>query len=119
NRDALLVHSSPPLEQDPEVTGPVKVVLYASSDAPDTDFVAKLVDVYPDGASYNIAEGVVRARHRDAVAGTRGRFRVPVTTIHFPSFDRNPNTGATFGTTNDVRVAEQTIVHDAEHPSHI
>ena len=51
------------------MTGPVTVVLYASSDAPDTDFVAKLVDVYPDGSSYNMAEGIVRARYRESRAG--------------------------------------------------
>jgi uncharacterized protein len=142
-RRDVLVYTSDPLEQELEVTGPVKVVLHASSDASDTDFVAKLVDVYPDGTSYNMAEGVVRARYRDSVAaptaltpgkvyrfeidmvGTsvaflRGhRIRVHVTSSHFPQFDRNPNTGATFGTTKEVRVAEQTIFHDAERPSHI
>ena len=50
------------------MTGPVKVVLYASSDAVDTDFVAKLVDVHPDGKSYNMAEGIVRARYRDSLS---------------------------------------------------
>ena len=98
-------------------------MLYASSDASDTDFVAKLVDVHPDGVSYNMAEGMLRARYRDGVAkpsllapgqvyrmeidlvGTsvafrKGhRIRVHVTSSHFPQFDRNPNTGAPFGTT--------------------
>jgi uncharacterized protein len=139
----VLVYTSEPLGQEIEVTGPVKVVLHASSDAPDTDFVAKLVDVHPDGTSYNMAEGIVRARYRESVAAptplTPGkvyrfeidmvgtsvaflkghRIRVHVTSSHFPQFDRNPNTGARFGTTSDVRVAEQTIVHDADHPSHI
>jgi putative CocE/NonD family hydrolase len=142
-RQDVLVYTSEPLEEELEVTGPVKVVLHASSDAPETDFVAKLVDVYPDGASYNLAEGIVRTRYRDSVAtpapiipgevyrfeidlvGTSvafrpgHRIRVHVTSSHFPYFDRNPNTGATFGTTTDMRVAEQTIFHDAERPSHI
>ena len=142
-RRDVLVYTSDPLEQELEVTGPVKVVLHASSDAVDTDFVAKLVDVYPDGTSYNMAEGILRARYRDSaaspapltpgkvyrfeidlvgtsVAFVKGhRIRVHVTSSHFPQFDRNPNTGARFGTTKDVRVAEQTIFHDAEHPSHV
>jgi uncharacterized protein len=142
-RRDILVYTSDPLEQELEVTGPVKVVLHASSDAPDTDFVAKLVDVHPDGTSYNMAEGIVRARYRDSVAapapltpGTVYRFeidlvgtsvaflkghriRVHVTSSHFPQFDRNPNTAAKFGTTKEVRVAEQTVFHDAERPSHI
>ena len=53
--------------QDVEVTGPVKVILYASSDAPDTDFVAKLVDVFPDGRAINVAEGIMRARYREGL----------------------------------------------------
>lgn len=142
-RRDVLIYTSDPLEQELEVTGPVKVVLHASSDASDTDFVAKLVDVYPDGTSYNMAEGVLRARYRDSVAAptplTPGkvyrleidlvgtsvaflkghRIRVHVTSSHFPQFDRNPNTGARFGTTKDVGVAEQTVFHDAERPSHI
>ena len=142
-RQDVLIYTSQPLLQEIEVTGPVKVVLHASSDAPDTDFVAKLVDVHPDGTSYNMAEGILRARYRDSVAVptplTRGkvyrfeidmvgtsvaflrghRIRVHVTSSHFPQFDRNPNTGARFGATREVRVAEQTILHDADHPSHI
>ena len=141
-RDVLL-YTSDFLTEELEATGPVKVVLYASSDAVDTDFVAKLVDVYPDGSSYNMAEGILRARYRDgvgkpspltpgqvyrmeidlvgtSVAFRKGhRIRVDVTSSHFPQFDRNPNTGAPFGTTEKVRVAQQTVYHDAEHASHI
>jgi hypothetical protein len=142
-RRDVLVYDSDFLSEELEVTGPVKVVLYASSDAVDTDFVAKLVDVHPDGASYNMAEGILRARYRDSlttpsplrpgqvyrmeidlvgtsVAFRKGhRVRVHVTSSHFPQFDRNPNTGAAFGTTSQVRVAQQTIHHDAERPSHV
>jgi putative CocE/NonD family hydrolase len=141
-RDVLL-YTSDVLQEEMEATGPVKVVLYASSDAADTDFVAKLVDVYPDGSSYNMAEGILRARYRESlttptpltpgqvyrmeidlvgtsVAFRRGhRIRVHVTSSHFPQFDRNPNTGATFGTSDKVRVAQQTVHHDAQRPSHI
>jgi hypothetical protein len=116
-RRDVLIYTSDFLTEEVEATGPVKVVLYASSDAVDTDFVAKLVDVYPDGSSYNMAEGIVRARYRDSLArptlltpgqvyrmeidlvGTsvtflKGhRIRVHVASSHFPQFDRNPNTG--------------------------
>ena len=142
-RQDVLVYTSEPLQEPLEVTGPVKVVLYASSNAPDTDFVAKLVDVHPDGSSYNMAEGIIRARYRESLSrpvpmtpgevyrfeidlvGTSVEFRkghrirVHVTSSHFPQFDRNPNTGAPFGTTAELRIAEQTIYHDAERPSHV
>ena len=142
-RRDVLIYTSDVLQEEIEVTGPVKVVLYAASDAMDTDFVAKLVDVYPDGSSYNMAEGIVRARYRESltkpslmkpgevyrfeidlvgtsVAFLKGhRIRVHVTSSHFPQFDRNPNTGAAFGTSPTVKVAEQTIYHDAERASHV
>ena len=143
SRRDVLVYTSDILSDEVEATGPVKVVLYAASDAVDTDFVAKLVDVYPDGSSYNMAEGIVRARYRDSlsqpspltpgkvyrleidlvgtsVAFRKGhRIRVHVTSSHFPQFDRNPNTGAVFGTTSEVKIAQQTVYHDAERASHV
>jgi putative CocE/NonD family hydrolase len=143
SRRDVLLYTSDALHEEVEATGPVKVVLYASSDAVDTDFVAKLVDVHPDGSSYNMAEGIVRARYRDGLSkpallkpgqvyrmeidlvGTSiafqpgHRIRVHVTSSHFPQFDRNPNTGERFGTSARVKVAQQTVYHDAERPSHI
>jgi putative CocE/NonD family hydrolase len=143
SRRDVLLYTSDVLQEEMEATGPVKVVLYASSDAVDTDFVAKLVDVYPDGSSYNMAEGILRARYRDSlsqpsplkpgqvyrmeidlvgtsVAFRKGhRIRVHVTSSHFPQFDRNPNTGAVFGTSEEVKVAQQTVYHDAERASHV
>ena len=142
-RRDVLIYTSDVLQEELEATGPVKVVLYAASDAVDTDFVAKLVDVYPDGSSYNMAEGILRARYRESltkpspmqpgqvyrleidlvgtsIAFLKGhRIRVHVTSSHFPQFDRNPNTGATFATTAAVKVAEQTVYHDGERASHI
>jgi hypothetical protein len=142
-RPDVLVYTSDELQEELEVTGPVKVVLYAASDAVDTDFVAKLVDVFPDGASYNMAEGIVRARYRDglskpsllkpgqvyrfeidmvgtSVAFQKGhRIRVQIASSHFPQFDRNPNTGEKFGMSAAIKVAQQTIYHDSEHASHI
>ena len=142
-RRDVLIYTTDVLQEEIEVTGPVKVVLYAASDATDTDFVAKLVDVHPDGSSYNMAEGIIRARYRESltspklltpgevnrfeidlvgtsVAFLKGhRIRVHVTSSHFPQFDRNPNTGAAFGTSAAVKVAEQTIYHDAARASHV
>lgn len=142
-RRDVLIYTSDFLQEELEATGPVKVVVYASSDAVDTDFVAKLVDVHPNGSSYNMAEGILRARYREG-AGKPGllkpgevyrfeidlvgtsiefqkghRIRVHVTSSHFPQFDRNPNTGAPFGTTSEVKVAQQTVYHDAERASHV
>jgi putative CocE/NonD family hydrolase len=143
SRSDVLVYTSDFLQEEVEVTGPVTLVLFAASDAVDTDFVAKLVDVYPDGHAFNVAEGIVRARYREGVerarllepgtvyrfeislVGTsnaflRGhRIRVDVTSSHFPHFDRNPNTGETFGAGTAVKIARQTVRHTAAHPSHI
>ena len=142
-RPDVLVYTSDILDRDLEVTGPVKIVLYASSDAPDTDFVAKLVDVFPDGRAINVAEGAIRARYRESLSvpkpldpgrtyeftidliGTSNAFskghriRVDITSSHFPQFDRNPNTGEPFGTSAKVRVARQTVFHSSRNASHI
>ena len=61
-----LIYSTPSLEHDLEVTGPVRLEFFASSSAVDTDFTAQLVDVYPDGSAINIAEGILRAKYRDS-----------------------------------------------------
>jgi putative CocE/NonD family hydrolase len=143
NRGDVLVYTSEFLKEDLEVTGPVKVVLHASSDAVDTDFVAKLVDVFPDGRAINVAEGIVRARYREGLdkpklmepgkvyemtvdmVGTSNvflkghRLRVDVTSSHFPQFDRNPNTGEPFGMTANLKVATQTVHHAGARASHI
>jgi putative CocE/NonD family hydrolase len=143
SRNDVLVYTSDFLDREVEVTGPVKVVLYASSDAPDTDFVAKLVDVFPDGRAFNMAEGVLRARYRESLSRPRPlepgkvyemsidligasntflkghRIRVDITSSDFPEFDRNPNTGEPFGITANVRVAQQAIYHTGSRPSHI
>ncbi len=142
-RRDVLVYTSEFLKEPVEVTGPVKVVLHAASDALDTDFVAKLIDVYPDGRSLPMAEGIVRARYREGtdkpkllepgrvyemtidLVGTsvefqRGhRIRIDVASSHFPQFDRNPNTGEEFGKGTAVKVARQTIHHSRALPSHV
>ena len=142
-RPDVLVYSTGELERDVEVTGPVKMVLYASSGARDTDFTAKLVDVHPDGYAMNVAQGIIRARYRDSweepsllepgqvyeytidLWSTSNCFlkghqiRVEVSSSNFPQFDRNPNTGHAFGQDAEMQKADQVVYHDAEHPSHI
>jgi len=141
-RPDVLTYTTRPLERDTEVTGPVRVQLWACSSAPDTDFVARLVDVYPDGRAYNLTDGIIRARFRDGQPATLlepgrpypfeidlwatsnvfkagHRIRLQVCSSNFPRWDRNPNTGHRFGQDDKLCVAQQVILHDAEHPSHV
>ena len=117
-RSDVLVYSTPPLDQDLEVTGPVTLDLFARSSAVDTDFTGKLVDVWPNGFAQNLTEGILRARFRASTVGepkliTPGkvyeykidlwstsnvflkghRIRLEVSSSNFPRFDRNLNTG--------------------------
>ncbi|MGQ9631733.1 MAG: CocE/NonD family hydrolase [bacterium] len=143
SREDVLVYTSDPLREDLEVTGPVKVILYASTDVPDTDFTAKLVDVDTTGYAVNICDGIIRTRYRESWENPkllepgkiykfeidlwatsnvflRGhRIRVEVSSSNFPRFDRNLNTGGELGTEDRWQVAHQRIYHDAERPSHI
>jgi putative CocE/NonD family hydrolase len=140
-RADVLVYSTPALDQDTEVTGPVTLDLYAKSSAVDTDFTAKLVDVAPDGFAQNLTEGILRARYRESTSAATpivpGRIyeykidlwstsnvflkghkiRVEVSSSNFPRFDRNLNTGKPAGTSGQALKATNTIFHDAEHPS--
>ncbi|HLX40583.1 MAG TPA: CocE/NonD family hydrolase, partial [Ktedonobacteraceae bacterium] len=144
-REDMLVYSTPTLEQDIEVTGPITVHLWAASSAPDTDFVARLVDVHPDGYAQNLTDGIIRARYRNFAKseapsliepGTAyeyeidlwatsnvfkagHRVRLDVTSSNFPRWDRNPNTGHDFGADDELAVAHQTILHDRQHPSFV
>lgn len=142
-RHDVLVYSTPELAEDVEVTGPVRVSLWAASSAVDTDFTAKLVDVWPDGRAYNLIEGIVRARYRESASeaafiepgrvyaynidlGATGnvfklghRIRVEISSSSFPKWDPNLNTGHPIGMDTTVHVAHQTVYHDAEHPSYI
>jgi len=142
-RDDVLIFSTPKLKHELEVTGPVKVVLYAASSAPDTDWTAKLVDVHPDGRPINLCDGILRARFRESadrptpiepgrtyryeidlwvtsnVFLPGHRIRVEISSSNFPRFDRNPNMGHPFGADADLATAIQTVYHDAARPSHI
>ena len=140
-RDDVLVYSTTPFAQDTEVTGPVSLELYAKSSAVDTDFTAKLVDVWPDGFAQNLTEGIIRARYRDSTEkatllnpgqvykfnldlwATSNVFkkghvlRLEVSSSNFPRFDRNLNTGEQTSTAQHFVAATNAIYHDAEHPS--
>jgi uncharacterized protein len=140
-RDDVLVYTSAPLEQDIEVTGPVRVELYASSSAADTDFMAMLLDVHPSGFAQRLCDGMVRARFRDGMDrpapiepgrvyryeidcwSTAQLFRkghriaVQIASSAFPKYDRNLNTGESLAAGTRMAVAEQRIYHDAAHPS--
>ena len=145
SREDVLVYTTGELKEDLEVTGPIKVHLWAVSSAPDTDLVARLVDVHPDGYAQNLTDGIIRARYRNFAHGEAPsliepgsayeyeidlwatsnvfkaghRIRLDVTSSNFPRWDRNPNTGHELGADSEMVVAHQTILHDREHSSHI
>ncbi len=140
-RNDVLVYNTGPLKDDMEVTGPVHAVIYASSSAKNTDFTAKLVDVYPDGKAIRICEGIIRADHRNSslppsnidpgkiynytidlwatsnVFKKGHQLRVEISSSNFPRFDRNLNTGNYFATDTTIVKAEQILYHNSEYPS--
>ncbi len=142
-RSDMLVYTTPVLEEGIEVTGKLQVVLYVSSSALDTDFTAKLVDVYPDGTAYNVQEGILRARYREGFAkkvwmkpgevydvkvdlhatsnyfGPGHRIRVEISSSNFPRFDRNLNTGGNNFDETEWVIAKNTIHHSKRYSSHI
>jgi hypothetical protein len=148
-RNDVLVFQTPPLERDVEVTGPLVVTLWVSSSAPDTDFTAKLVDVYPpsrdfpNGIDLNVADSIVRGRYRGgpgaaemmkpgqayevtiemyptSLVFARGhRIRLDISSSNFPRFDVNPNTGEPLNANRRWAVADNTIYHDAAHPTRV
>lgn len=142
-RHDVLVYTSAPLPRAVSVIGPIEIVLYAASSARDTDFVAKLVDVHPDGRALNVTEGILRARYRRDVSrpellepgepdefkielyptaivfGVGHRIRVDLTSSHFPRFSRNLNTGEPVATGTRMEIARQTVLHSSSYPSRI
>jgi len=142
-RSDVLVYSTPAFKEDLEVTGPVNVELYASSSAVDTDFTAKLVDVWPNGFAQNLTEGILRARYRSSPSSVEcmnpgeiyklsldlwatsnvflkgHKLRLEISSSNFPRFDRNLNTGEDAGHATRWVKATNTVVHDREHPSAI
>jgi uncharacterized protein len=142
-REDILCYTTPALKDDVEVSGPLELHLFAATSARDTDFTAKLVDVYPDGRSINVADGIIRARYRksvftpelvtpgdvieytiDLIATSQlfrngHRIRVDITSSNFPAFDRNMNTGHSNGEDITGINAEQTIYHRNGFASYI
>ena len=141
-RDVLTFYSDP-LEEPLEVTGMLRLVLYAASSAKDTDFTAKLMDVAPGGNARLLSDGVVRARFRHGpdwpeliepgkiyayeidLWFTSNEFQpghrvaLALSSSNFPRIDRNLNTGGDNEQDTDFITADQTIFHDAQHPSHL
>jgi putative CocE/NonD family hydrolase len=148
-RNDILVYQTPPLARDTEVTGRLIVKLWAASNSPDTDFTAKLIDVYPPNADFpagvdlNIADSIVRARYHNGLGRAellqpgrpyeftiemyptslvfkRGhRIRLDISSSNFPRFDVNPNTGEPLNGNRRWRIAENTVYQDAQHPFQI
>ena len=143
NREDVLVFTTEPFEKDTEITGPIMAHIWASSSAVDTDFTARLTDVRPDGYSYNICEGIIRAKFRGGVdkpqllipgavydyridMGATGMvflkghsLRLQISSSNFPKNDRNMNTGNKVGVDAKGIVAAQKVFHDAQHPSYL
>ena len=137
------------LREDVEVSGPIVIKLYASSTALDTDFTAKLIDIYPPskdfptGFEMNLTDGIIRARYRNSPErqelmkqgeiylftiepfGTANvfkkghRIRIDISSSNFPKFDCNPNTGEPLGLNRRMIAAQNTIYHDLIYPSHV
>jgi predicted acyl esterase len=140
SRPDVLTYTTPPLAQDLDVAGPLRAIVYVSSSAVDTDFVARLSDVFPDGRAIQIQSGLLRARHRQPggdpallqpgqiyrleidMWATANRFRaghclrLDISSADFPRFDRNSNRGGEAGA---PVVATQSVHHGLEHPSHM
>ena len=143
-RPDILVYSTEPLREGVEVSGPIEVTLYVSSDAKDTDFTVKLIDVYPDGRAYNLDETIQRMRYRDGydrpnvwmqpdkvykltlqpmttsnyfAAGHR--IRIEISSSNFPRFDRNLNTGGHNYDEAKGVVARNAVHHSRQYPSQV
>jgi len=142
-RNDVLVYTSDALKQDLEVTGPVQMILYASTTVRDTDFTAKLVDVFPNGDARNLTDGILRVRYRHGLEKVElaqpgeiypltidtgvtsnvflkgHRIRVEISSSNFPRFDRNLNTGRGLADETVMKTAQQTVYHSQLFPSHL
>lgn len=149
SRSDVVTFQTEPLGSDTEITGPIIMKLYAASSAADTDFTAKLVDVfppsvdYPEGHAINLTDSIIRARYRNGydqpellepgvvyefnfelyptsnIFRSGHRIRLDISSSNFPRFDVNPNTGGPLGQDRRTLIAQQVIYHDAGHPSQI
>ena len=142
-RNDVLVYSTPVLKKGIEITGPITLILFVSSSARDTDFTAKLIDVYPDGKAYNIQDAIFRARYREGLTkkvwmerdkvykiqinlnaasnyfASGHIIRLQVSSSNFPMYERNLNTGGNNYDETEWVLAENTIHHSKEYPSHL
>jgi len=144
DRPDVVLYTSDILTTPVTICGPVRLILYAASDRVDTDFTTKLTDVYPDGRSMLVCDGIIRARHRlsmetedflvphevyefEILVGNTAlsfnvghRIRLAVSSSNFDRFDVNPNTGEPFDLQYDeMLVAFNTLRQDAEYPSRL
>jgi putative CocE/NonD family hydrolase len=143
SRDDVIRFVTTPFAVRSEITGPIRAQIFASTSAKDTDFMAKLIVVKPDGEAFNLVDGVIRARYRDGfenpsllkpgeiyrydidlwatsyVLSPGDRLRIDVSSSNFPRLNRNLNTGAPFAETIKMKIARQTIYMDEEHASRI
>ncbi len=142
-RDDVLVFETEALEEDLEITGDISLELFASSSAIDTDFTAAIVDVYPDGYSLLIQEGILRASHRNKseslshinpneiyqfnidlwstsyVIPAGHKLRLEISSSNFPRFARNLNNGKPFGMSSDIVIADQKVYFGEKYPSRL
>lgn len=143
-RPDVLVYTTPVLSDAVEVTGPLRMMLYAATSGKDTDWTVKLVDVHPDGYAQNIQDGIIRARYNGAIGKSPTlleagkvygydidmwatsnvflpghRIRLEISSSNFPRFDRNLNTGEDPAAGTRMEVAKQTVHHSARYPSHV
>jgi putative CocE/NonD family hydrolase len=143
-RNDILVYTSEPFKEGTELSGPIEPTLYVSSDAKDTDFTVKVLDVYPDGRVYNLDESIQRLRYRDGydkplVSMEAGkvykvtlqplntsnyfdvghRLRIEISSSNFPRFDRNLNTGGNNYDEEKGVTAHNSVHHSRQYPSHV
>ena len=143
-RNDILVYTSEPFKKGTEVSGPISPTLYVSSDAKDTDFTVKVLDVYPDGRAYNLDESIQRLRYREGYdrplvwmepgmvykvalqpLNTSNYFdvghqlRIEISSSNFPRFDRNLNTGGNNYDEEKGLIAHNSVHHSKEYPSHV
>lgn len=143
-RNDILVYSTDALKEGVELSGPITVTLYVSSDVKDTDFTVKLLDVYPDGRAYNLDETIQRLRYRNGYDQPPSwiepgkiykfsfqpmttsnyfdvghRIRIEISSSNFPRFDRNLNTGGRNYDETKGMVAHNVVHHSKQHPSSV
>ena len=143
HRKDILVYDFPVFDSELEITGPISLRLWAKTDGLDTDWTAKLAIVYEDGLSVNLTYGIMRAQYRYGYENPTlldpdevpeysiklnpigcmfkpgQKLRLYVSSSDFPNFDRNHNTGKDYWSDAELRVAQQTIFHSADRPSHL